>query len=265
MFRLIKVALRKFIPNGMQVPIKYWYAFFRGYLEPEIKILGNIINENDHVIDIGANRGVYSYFFSKHCKNIELFEPNPECSRPLQFWSNNLNGIHLHNVALSNEEGSGSLLIPVDDDGIEHDSSASIENNDFQNTKITEVPLKKLDSYFFEDVSFIKIDVEGHELSVLKGAVNTIEKYKPNMLIEIEQRHNKIPISEIFSFISKMGYRIFFLDQNKLNDLSKFNVKLHQDPYNFDIGSKYINNFLCLCDNKLALGKLTSLDHLFQK
>tara|TARA_B100000073_G_scaffold241656_1_gene202663 strand:- start:24 stop:821 length:798 start_codon:yes stop_codon:yes gene_type:complete len=263
--RLIKISISKLIPRRMQVPVKYWYAHIRGYLEPEMKVLENLISINDRIIDVGANRGIYSYFFSKYSRNIEVFEPNPACSKLLESWSNQLDGIHVHNVALSNKDGLASLLIPVDENGIEHDSSASIENNDFQNTKTQEVSLRRLDEYLFQDITFIKIDVEGHEFSVLQGALNTIAEFKPSMLIEIEQRHNTIEISEIFNFIMNMDYTIFFLNMNKLHELSKFNIKAHQDTDNLNIESKYINNFLCLCNEKLAHGKYASLDHLFDK
>ena len=51
------------------------------------------------------------------------------------------------------------------------------------------VPLRTLDSYNLSNIGFIKIDVEGHELDVLRGAEVTLRRDQPNLLIEIENRH----------------------------------------------------------------------------
>ena len=51
----------------------------------------------------------------------------------------------------------------------------------------------------FSNVGFIKIDVEGHEHAVLEGATKTIKRNMPNLLVEMEEKHNKIPINEMIS------------------------------------------------------------------
>ena len=54
------------------------------------------------------------------------------------------------------------------------------------------VKTNKLDNFKFSNkISFIKIDVEGHELKVIDGAKETLKKHKPNLLIEIEEKHSK--------------------------------------------------------------------------
>ena len=61
MFTGIKVFFRNLLPKKYQVPIKYWNDWRRGTLEEEMKILGEIVRRNDHVIDVGGNRGIYTY------------------------------------------------------------------------------------------------------------------------------------------------------------------------------------------------------------
>ena len=87
-----------------------------------------------------------------------------------------------------------------------------------------------LDDFNFNNhISFIKIDVEGHELEVLKGAKKTIKKFKPNMLIEIEERHSNKKEQTTIDYICSLGYKSFVYDQKKLvqtsliNNLEKFN------------------------------------------
>ena len=74
MFNSLKTIARKLVPSRKYVPMKYWYSRYRGYIEPEMDLLKKIIKSDDHVIDIGGNQGMYSYFISKFCKNIHIFE-----------------------------------------------------------------------------------------------------------------------------------------------------------------------------------------------
>ena len=75
-----------------------------------------------------------------------------------------------------------------------------------------EVELRTLDSYGFEDVAFIKIDVEGHEEAVLAGAGDTLVRAKPVLLIEIEERHNPGGLDRIAKRLSRIGvFRLLLL------------------------------------------------------
>ena len=150
-------------------------------------------------------------------------------------------------------------MIPIDVDGVEHDSSGSIENNHFANTRSETVPLKSLDSFAFQVVDFIKIDVEGHEFALLQGAVETIQASNPAMLIEIEQRHNNVDIFEIFSFIENLGYKSYYLDEGMLYDSSHFDLALLQAEENLTTSNKYINNFLFLHKDRLNTSEYKNL------
>ena len=102
-------------------------------------------------------------------------------------------------------------------------------------------------NYNLNKIDFIKIDVEGHELNVLEGAVTTLKKFKPSMLIEIEQRHHNKNIDHIFSFISSFGYEISYYNLEKLRfeQLNNFDIEENQSVENIKT-SKYINNFFCI-------------------
>jgi hypothetical protein len=168
--------------------------------------------------------------------------------------------VHLHSVALSNHAGTANLHIPIDGAGVEHDASASIEHTGTLLARNQLVLLRTLDSYRFENVSFIKIDVEGHEYAVLDGACETIALSKPALLVEIEQRHNGRPISDVFEKLQGFGYQGFFLEQGELKALETFDLSRHQSINNFG-GDKscYINNFLFLHSSRLAAGDYSAL------
>lgn len=243
----LKTYLRDLLPTKYQVPIKYWYGWARQSLEPEMKLLSLVVKSNDLVIDIGGNRGIYTYQLWRHGAKVEVFEPNPPCYSVLAAWALGKPNVNVHSVALSNRMGSANLHIPVDVSGVEHDASASIEHIDFAQARDQLVLLETLDKYQFEGVGLIKIDVEGHEYSVIEGAAKTIASSKPALLVEIEQRHIDRPIADVFEKIIAFGYQGFFMGLQGLTPLVSFDVSVHQSMENFGTGKAlYINNFLFL-------------------
>jgi hypothetical protein len=92
----------------------------------------------------------------------------------------------------------------------------------------------------------LKIDVEGHELEILKGGEATLRNFKPIILIEIEQRHHTYDIIQIFDYIKSFGYKTTFFDVNteKFLSTSNFQFELNQDYRNIKTVN-YINNFWC--------------------
>ncbi|WP_341237313.1 FkbM family methyltransferase [uncultured Limnobacter sp.] len=256
----LKTSLRNLLPRKYQVPAKYWYGHVRRTLECEMELLDHIVNDHDLVIDVGGNRGVYAYKFWRLGSKVEVFEPNPKCMDVLSAWANGKSSVSLHHVALSSCSGSATLHIPIDKLGVEHDASASIEHSDFDIVRDQVVPLKTLDSFAFESVKLIKIDVEGHELSVIEGAINTIVTSKPVLLIEIEQRHNKKPISDIFHRIENFGYQGYFMKKDRLVKLDKLDVLKDQAIENLNNSDEsYINNFLFLDVVKRERGEYKKL------
>ncbi len=148
-------------------------------------------------IDIGANVGNYSRELLENNFKVIAFEPLQLCSKNLSAVKNeNLNHFLFYEIALSDEDKFG--FISVDKENTE---LSSLENslNEFKfinNKKIEKirVRLEKLDNYIdkneFQNIDFIKIDTEGHELKVLKGGINFIKKNKVKILqIEFNIHH----------------------------------------------------------------------------
>ena len=146
----LKNLIRDFIPLKYQVPLKYYYSKVRSYLEPEMELLKYLVNSDDVVVDIGANRGIYTYALWRLGTKVEVFEPNPLCSNILESWGYNKFNINIHTVGLSNSFDSVNLNIPIDDNGIEHDASASVNSINFKQSRKTLIRLKTLDSYHFQ-------------------------------------------------------------------------------------------------------------------
>jgi hypothetical protein len=108
-----------------------------------------------------------------------------------------------------------------------------------------------LDDYNLASVGFIKIDVEGHELAVLRGGLKTIQRCLPMLLIEIEDRHKPRALKEVCELLGEIGYEGYFICKNQLNSVNCFDPTTHQNPKNiggWKSGWKrsgvYINNFI---------------------
>lgn len=260
MFNGMKTHFRDLLPKRYQVPAKYWYSWLLGDLEPEMEFLNFIVQKNDRVIDVGGNRGIYAYPLWRLEARVEVFEPNPTCCDVLATWAVGKPSVNLHSIALSSHSGCANLHIPIDAAGVEHDASASIENNNFTHVRLASVSLQTLDSFGFEGVTLIKIDVEGHEYSVIDGATETLTSWRPALLIEIEQRHCDRPIAKVFERILGFGYRGFFIRAGELQALNNFDLARDQSMQSFN-GSKgiYINNFLFLHQDRLAAGEYSAL------
>ena len=164
--------------------------------EPELKLIKEFVVHGTDSLDIGVYQGVYSYEISKYAKTVHSFESNPII---FSFLNRNIckiiNNIKLYNFGLSNQNNNATLRIPIRNKSAKEENyeeffemgRATIhDKNEFSEFKTFNVNVKKLDFVQFENpISFIKIDVEGHEIEVLEGAIETINKNKPILLVDI--------------------------------------------------------------------------------
>lgn len=260
--RGIKGVFRDLLPSSVQVPFKYLYGRVRGELEPEMTLLPALVSRGDRVIDVGGNRGTYAYRLDQLGARVEVFEPNPVCLRVLRPWAAGRRSVSVHAFALSASNGTAELAIPIDENGVEHDASASIEHGTGADVRFETVPIRTLDSFGFRDAVLIKIDVEGHEQSVIEGSLETIAASAPALLIEIEQRHLSKPIRDVFARIESLRYQGFFQREASLEPISGFDPAKDQIIANFESGSgRYYNNFLFLANVKLQHGAYQGIVH----
>lgn len=234
-------AVVKKIPKRYELPFQYFNYRLRGALEDEMRLLKGLVGRGEIAVDVGANIGFYSYALSKLCARVEAFEPNPACIAVLEAYG--ARNIRTHNVGLSSHSGMLDLHTPVVD-GKELAPFATV-NVPATNYVSRTVAVRRLDDYGFTPVSFIKIDVEGHELEVIRGATQTLSREKPNLLIEVEQRHLFFPMQVVFDELLKLGYQGYFLYGGALRPLAEFSYEHHQRPFlDGDSGQKYVNNFI---------------------
>jgi hypothetical protein len=123
--------------------------------------------------------------------------------------------------------------------------------------EVMTVPKRRLDDYdVIEPVGCIKIDVEGHEDAVLRGARRILLRDHPSLIIEIEERHKRHSVSTVNNFLAELGYRGFFFRHERLNPIESFRAEQHQDianiVNNINRENKYVNNFLFFASESLA-------------
>ncbi|ACI55944.1 FkbM family methyltransferase [Rhizobium leguminosarum] len=186
--------------------------------EPELRILDKLCRRSQTAIDIGANYGVYSWFLTKYARDVVAFEPQPNMVAFLKAALGS--SVRVEQVALSDSAGVATMRIPSD-----HfmDGCATIEEQNTlstQNVEEISVPTRRLDSYQFGPVGFIKIDVEGHELKVLEGAEAILSRDRPNLLIEAEERHRPNAIASVIDYLKPFGYSVYCLKDRKFRLLS---------------------------------------------
>ena len=233
-----------FIPERYSLKKRLDRAIEKNY-EEELQILDKIVSKEYESIDVGVYRGVYSYKLSKISKHVHSFEPNPLLFPYLEKNLKKLiKNMTLYNTALSNEQAETDLKIPKRYKTLNKNyeekyklGCATIhKNNLLENEKYMSYKVKtsKLDDITFNNkIDFIKIDVEGHEKNVILGALKLIAKDKPNLLVEIEERHSKEKVDNTINFINKLGYKSFYLEKKQLISTNKLNNKLKINNYIF--------------------------------
>lgn len=238
----LKALLRSRFPRQW-IAYSIWRS---GYKEAELAYLTKVVPRNRQSIDVGANLGIYTRSLSKLTPIVHAFEPNKELAKILRR-TLPLNVI-VHETALSDCTGTALLRTPVVD-GRRIFGLASLEQHtDYPPVETEIVKLSRLDDLIEGDVGFIKIDVEGHELSVLKGATSLVNKCRPVLLIESEERHNRGSPSRLFDYLTNLGYIGRFVREGAIYDIADF--KLTRDQ-NAGSTSPYVNNFFFFPDRRL--------------
>jgi FkbM family methyltransferase len=184
------------------------------------EVLWRLIDPGETVIDVGVNIGYMATIMAKRVEKrgqVWCFEPNPEVyeelSENIKSWQTTLgwNHIFAKKLALSNHSGEAVLSVPMrnreEASIISPKDVISTQTND-DNFKTYTVSLEKLDNVLKNrnQVGLIKIDVEGHELEVLQGAIRLITAQQIRDIIF--EDHNGYP-SSVSQFLEEHGYTIF--------------------------------------------------------
>lgn len=200
----------------------------------------------DIAVDVGAAQGLFTWILSRKAQSVYAFEPGTTLGR-LMRWSTPFSNVRFQQQAVGESPGTVSLFTPATGlfgatvsvlSPVANGEKVSI--NAVQQVPLDEAlaaPLAKGRS-----VDFIKIDVEGYELNVLKGSAKLIGQCHPVVLCEIERRHNP-HTSAVFHELRGLGYRCHVIKDGKLFAFDETDVVgVQQDRSNASL--PYLNNFL---------------------
>ena len=217
----------------------------RGSFEPECTYLvTKLVKKGNIVFDIGANFGWYSCHFAQlvgEAGKVHIFEP----TNAIEELKNNLilnrfmKKCILNKVALGEKEEVKTLFIPQKLGTAFASLCEHSYSGDKKSVKIS-VPVKKLDDYVslnrIKKIDFIKMDVEGGEYFVLKGAENVLKQYSPVVMLELQDVHTKYfgySPKELISYLEKFEFVLYEIDEKNFGSLKKVNLFHNTRNYNF--------------------------------
>ena len=154
--------------------------------EAEYSRLGQWVKPGDWVLDVGANVGHYSSKLSQlvgRNGRVFSFEPVPHTFELLaaNMTCCPVNNVTLLNVAASDEMGTVGMSIPSFATGLQNYYMASV-TSDSPSLLVVAIPIDSL--RFPSRITLAKVDVEGHELSALKGMENLLKRDHPVLIVE---------------------------------------------------------------------------------
>jgi FkbM family methyltransferase len=209
----VRVASKvmSWVPDRLLVPSIAWQFRFS---EPELGRLDEFVPSHRGAVDVGVWWGPWSWWLARRVPKVDSFEANPDLVAHLSAVMPS--NVSLHPIALSNRSGESDLWVPIGGMGTEGRSSLESGSRITSAWKKQTVVTNRLDDFELGDVGFLKIDVEGHEYSVLQGAEKLLDTQRPTVMVEIEHfpdRHNSL--DTIVKFFADRSYSAEFLQRGR--------------------------------------------------
>jgi FkbM family methyltransferase len=231
---IYKKLLKTYVPDKLLNKIKrlHYYRMLKSFnveSEPDLLIVKEFVAEGDLVIDIGANIGVYTMYLSNFVGikgKVLSIEPIPLTYSFLLYNIDRLRLLNIepHNVGIADKEFTSKMYIPTGGSGENYfrakrlDANDKISDMNLSGIEVKFVSLDKLLVSLNQSISFIKIDVEGFEMSVLKGAIKTLENYKLSLLVEIDGDPSDSGSNayNVLNFLQALNYSPYIFVDKKL-------------------------------------------------
>jgi len=238
-------------------PAVYWWyrKLRRGWAEQEMSLLPAFCLPGTAAIDVGANHGLFTHYLTGLCQHVHAFEASPRMAALLRRGYVRRGNVTVHEVALSNTQGTATLQVPT---FVGFSGYATLERADLTNKLDVDCALeqvhvvtRRLDDFALRNVSFLKVDVEGHEQEVLEGAVETLRREPVVVLAELEERHRHNAVEDVSALLMGLGYQGFFLRGRALIGLHQFDSARDQDARD-PHGPAYVRNFVFAAPSRVT-------------
>jgi len=207
--------------------------------EPDmVRLFRCLVNKDDYVLDIGANIGCTSLLLGDLSRKVISFEPSPTTFYYLErnVLVSGLTNISVQNYALGSKAGKAQISFSPN-----NRSGAFVADSTrgaIGHTKET-IQVKRLDDAVamlrLAHIEFIKIDVEGFEKYVIEGARNTIDQFKPSVVLELNHwclnAFQRISVPEFFDYLRSRFPILLAIEgdtyANLHNDDESYSVMYH--------------------------------------
>ncbi|MEM7452749.1 MAG: FkbM family methyltransferase [Planctomycetota bacterium] len=241
MRRLLKKLLLNVFGESIykRIQFKYWVGKITSvkHQEPALLVAKQLFQTGDVVLDIGAHFGRYTVPLSTTVGpegRIFSFEPVDSAFDMLSRVVNELQlkNVELFNSAMGDGDTKQQMVIPLKD-GVEVQSRAALsmgtgDEVDLSSHSVQEVECETVDAFVnrknLSKLNFLKCDVEGAEILVMKGGSNTLRELAPIVLLEIESRHTGkfgYTPDEMVEFMKNQGYEVYVVSAGKLAAVDK--------------------------------------------
>ncbi|MFB4315904.1 FkbM family methyltransferase [Actinomadura sp. 21ATH] len=217
-------------------------------LEPELARLSDYVPAGGTAIDVGGWFGPWTRRLAGRADRVVTVEADPRLAGLLR---RAFPRVDVVQAAASDACGEIDLWIP------ETGALAGVSSVTAGAGRPVRVPRVTVDGLRLTDVRFIKLDVEGHEPNVLRGAADTVRRDRPTLLVEVEERHGRLP--EVIALARGWGYTGHVLLDSGWAPLAGFDLAAHQRSAVHELdrgfarrvlrpGGRYINSVLFTMD-----------------
>ena len=205
----------------------YHYGF---YERETSRALRKYIRSDMTVIEAGANIGAHTFEIAKMLDEekgiIYSFEPTEYAFSKLRknFKLNGFKNIVLEQIALSDVNEEKQILRASSPETMPFKASWDLKTGHARSISLDRIKFEKLDSYILRNgidkLDLIKIDVDGYELKVLRGGIDTIEKHKPIMIVEFGTTVERVGdrLEDLVELLSSQGYLFYSIRSNTRYD-----------------------------------------------
>lgn len=213
------------------------------------------------LVDIGAHDGLLTIPLARlPGSRVLAFEPLPSAFARLQAalcaaFGGGPAHVECHHLALGDHDGSITLAMPVLD-GVAQEQWASTAKDyaAHVSARVTverfTVPMRTLDNFALTDVTAIKLDAEGAEYEILRGARETLLRCRPVLTLEVEERHREGSTYAVPAYLDALGYDVFFELKgtwHPMADLDRATMqRASSDPSVFEASDPYVFVFYAL-------------------
>lgn len=225
--------------------------------ERELAVVPKLVAKTEIAFDVGANVGLYTAVLARSSRRVVAIEPNRDCARYLRRLR--LRNVNVIEAAAAEAEGTATLhvsethhgcgtLLPVPPAGAAVPCNLSYT---VATTSLDAVAAAQLKPG--EKIGLVKIDVEGSELGVLRGAAEVLARHRPNLIVETEYRHGA-DVSAVFGLLQQLGYAGFVI--NRTGEFEPVDADRLARLQAFAIGRTpprgYVNNVVFLPEEEHA-------------